>query len=136
MIFCIKQPPKYYNDSMKRFVTGFIFLFFLGQVQTAFPDVPDIKKDCSICHVVHRGVAGVLLIRPLPELCTECHPDRTGKGEHTIGIKPADTITNDLPLDKQWKITCTTCHAPHGEGGFPKMLRKKADEICISCHKK
>ena len=132
--FCIKQPPKYYNDSMKRYVAGFIFLFFLGQAQTAFPDVPEIKKDCSICHVVHRGVAGVLLIRPLPELCTECHPDRTGKGEHSIGIKPKDTI--DLPLDKQGKITCTTCHAPHGEGGFPKMLRKKADEICISCHKK
>jgi predicted CXXCH cytochrome family protein len=121
---------------VKRYVTVFIFLFSLGQVQTAFPDVPDIKKDCSICHAVHKGVAGVLLIRPLPELCTECHPDRTGKGEHSIGIKPADTITNDLPPDKQGEITCTTCHAPHGEGGFPKMLRKEAGELCISCHKR
>jgi predicted CXXCH cytochrome family protein len=134
--YCIKQPPKYYNNSMKSFVKGFMVLFFLGQVQTAFPDVPDIKKDCSICHVVKKGLAGVLLIRPLPELCTECHPDRTGREEHSIGIKPAGTMTNNLPLDKQGKITCTTCHAPHGEGGFPKMLRKKADEICISCHKK
>ena len=136
MIFCIEQLSKYYNNYMKSYVGGFIFLFLLGQVQTAFPDVPDIKKDCSICHLVQRGVVGKPLIRPLPELCTECHPDGTGKGEHAIGIKPADTITNDLPLDKQGEITCTTCHAPHGEGGFPEMLRKKADELCISCHKK
>jgi predicted CXXCH cytochrome family protein len=121
---------------MKRYFAGFIFLFFLGLVQTAFPDIPDIKKDCSICHVVHNGIAGVLLIRPLPELCTECHPDRTSKGEHATGIKPSETMTKDLPLDKQGKITCTTCHAPHGEGGFTKMLRRKANELCISCHKK
>lgn len=135
MIICIKQPPTYYNDFMKRFVAVLIFIFLIGKTQTAFSDVPDIKKDCSICHIVNKGVPGVLL-RPLPELCTECHPDRTGGGEHAIGIKPSETMTKDLPLDKQGKITCTTCHAPHGEGGFPNMLRKKTDEICISCHKK
>lgn len=120
---------------MKWCIGGFIFSLLLCQVQAAFPDIPDIKKDCSICHVLSKGVAGKLLIRPLPELCTECHPDRKGKEEHAIGIKPADTISNGLPLDKQGKITCTTCHAPHAEGGFPAMLRKKADELCISCHK-
>ena len=133
MIICIKQPLTYYNYSMKRYVAGFLFLFILGQVRTSYPDVPDIKKDCSICHVVNNSVTGVL-IRPLPELCTECHPDRSGKGEHALGIKPSEAI--DLPFDKQGKITCTTCHAPHGEGGFPKMLRKEGDEICVSCHKK
>ena len=121
---------------MKRNLMGITFLFFIGSVQAAFPGIPAIKQDCTICHVVHRSVMKELLKRPLPELCTECHPDRTGGGEHRIGMKPALTVPDNLPLDKQGEITCITCHAPHGEGGFPKMLRKNPAELCISCHKK
>jgi predicted CXXCH cytochrome family protein len=121
---------------MNRFIAGLIFLFYFGSVQAAFPKVPDIKKDCSICHLVHKGGRGALLIRPLPDLCTGCHPDRTGAGEHLIGVKPANDTPSSLPLDKRGEITCTTCHAPHGEGDFPKMLRKNPDELCIACHKK
>lgn len=121
---------------MRKYITGILLLLFLVSVHSAFADVPAVKRDCSICHAGSGSGMGMLLKRPLPELCIACHPDRTCKGEHPAGIKPANTITNDLPLDNKGEITCTTCHAPHGEGGFPKMLRKKTAELCISCHKK
>lgn len=122
-----------HTGKLRRHVTGVILLPFLISVCAAFADVPAVKNDCSICHT--EGMES-LLKSPLPDLCTECHPDRTGKGEHAIRIKPADTMTNDLPLDEKGEITCITCHAPHGEGGFTAMLRKKTAELCISCHNK
>lgn len=121
---------------MNRHVASLIVYFYLGSIQAAFPKVPDIKQDCSLCHSIHKAGGGAILIRPLPDLCIGCHPDRTGMGEHPIGIKPAKASSEIQPLDNQGEITCTTCHAPHGEGDHPKMLRKNPDELCIACHKK
>ena len=121
---------------MKINMSHIVFLFFITAVQAVFAAVPAIKKDCTVCHTGHGNVMGVLLKRPLPELCTECHPERTGTGEHPVSIQSSYPVPVGLPLGDSGQITCITCHAPHGEGDFPKMLRKNPTEICISCHKK
>lgn len=93
--------------------------------------------DCNVCHLQHQKdkEGKILLNKPLAELCIFCHPDRKGKGEHVIGIKPSMPVEK-LPLDADGKLTCLTCHDPHAEKGFNKLLRAATfTELCKKCHK-
>ncbi|MDP2166874.1 MAG: cytochrome c3 family protein [Thermodesulfovibrionales bacterium] len=96
--------------------------------------VPPIKKDCGSCHVSHKMATEVLLKSPLSELCAGCHPDRQAPNEHVVDIVPSMPVSN-LPLSDSGKMTCITCHDPHGKGDFPKMLRARPSRICAYCHR-
>lgn len=95
--------------------------------------IPEIKKNCNICHLPH-DTSGKLLNAPLTELCLDCHSERRSPAEHKVDILPQMPVGN-LPL-YEGKITCITCHDPHGKGGFPSMLRERPRLICTKCHKK
>ena len=45
------------------------------------------------------------------------------------------TISNQLPLDRNGELQCTTCHDPH-DSPFSKLLRMPSigSQICIECH--
>jgi predicted CXXCH cytochrome family protein len=94
--------------------------------------LPEIKKDCTICHLSQDGRPGGILKKPLSGLCLECHPARKVPNEHKVDISPAMTVT-DLPL-AEGKMTCVTCHDPHS-ATFPNMLRTAPKELCFRCHK-
>ena len=100
----------------------------------AYAEIPDIKKDCSICHTSHK-MAGYGLKAPVSELCIGCHPDRKAPEEHKVDIVPKMTVSA-LPLDKEGRINCITCHDPHGKAGFEKMLRAPQKDLCRMCHDK
>ncbi len=129
------------DDKHKKMKYAICFCCVIAVVvwyQHAFSsDIPDIKKDCTICHGGHGmtdTVPGRLLVKPVPELCTGCHPQRVGTNEHPIGMKPSMEIPQELSLDGQGQVTCITCHSPHGKEGHPDMLRKPPAEICQACH--
>jgi predicted CXXCH cytochrome family protein len=46
------------------------------------------------------------------------------------------TVSNQLPLDLNGELQCTTCHDPH-DSPFAKLLRmpKIGSQICIECHR-
>jgi len=90
-----------------------------------------VEKPCEFCHTGHMA-SGVLLIKDVNALCSECHQERMQKGEHKVGMSPSMAV-GDLPL-YSGKVACTTCHDPHSKA--PSMLRKPASELCLSCHKK
>ncbi len=91
--------------------------------------------DCNVCHKPHQMGGKILLSKPLEELCSSCHQTRIGAGEHKVGIKPSMPV-EALPLDADGKITCITCHDPHGSKGFDKLLRARDfTELCKKCHK-
>ncbi len=84
---------------------------------------------CSDCHT--RGKA---LKKPtVNELCLSCHPDNTK--DHILGMSPK-TQPAGLPLDKDKKMTCITCHEPHGKGTVDKLLRMDKASLCAACHPK
>lgn len=60
---------------------------------TARPPVnytlPEIEKDCSLCHFPTRTEKVGALRKKLPTLCLECHRDRKAPAEHKVGIVPA-----------------------------------------------
>jgi predicted CXXCH cytochrome family protein len=115
----------------------FVICVFMIPMQVGAENGPAIKKDCKLCHGNHGmsvGNQGMLLISPVPDLCIGCHRDRVGGGEHVIGVTPSESVAEELPLDSDGKVTCTTCHTPHVDGAYPSMLRKQPEEICQSCH--
>lgn len=112
----------------KIFLTSLFFLLlFLG-----FPEaqVPDVHKNCTLCHI-EDGVS--TLREGINETCIGCHTNRPDK-DHPIGLVVKD-ISEKLPLDQENRITCFTCHDPHGKGTEDKLLRLEFNILCIVCHK-
>jgi predicted CXXCH cytochrome family protein len=91
------------------------------------------KHQCDYCHTPHGMAEGTPLKAPLSELCLGCHPDRKNPKEHKVDIVPSMQVKG-LPLDKDGKMTCITCHDPHGKSGFPTLLRIDPAELCFKCH--
>lgn len=93
-------------------------------------NVPEIKKDCAICHVnISEGPA---LNKPLSDLCLDCHPGRKAPAEHKVDIVPSMTVRK-LPLS-EGNMTCITCHDPHADP-YGNMLRERTKDLCFECHK-
>lgn len=98
--------------------------------------VPPVKKDCTLCHVAYAVGAKIVLKTPVSELCLECHGDRIEPGHHVVDVVPAMPVTEGFKLDKAGRMTCITCHDPHGKAGFVRMLRDSPTRICVHCHNK
>ncbi len=80
---------------------------------------PPVKDGmCTACHNPHDSAQPKLLAQPLKDLCTSCHPDKTGfKYAH------GPTATGD----------CTFCHNPH-ESDNERLLVKAGTDLCFMCH--
>ncbi|WP_203473458.1 cytochrome c3 family protein [Dissulfurispira thermophila] len=88
-------------------------------------------KECTACHISHSGGP---VKKPLTELCVTCHRERIEAGEHKVDIIPKFPVPKNLPLTKDGKITCITCHDQHSTD--PLMLRMETIILCNQCHKK
>lgn len=92
---------------------------------------PHDKLECEDCHAAHS-------MAPLLEnsqACLECHDDQAGGDSHPTGVVHEGDPPEDLPLSKDGKLTCGTCHALHEtESRAPALLRKKFNDLCMSCH--
>lgn len=82
---------------------------------------------CSDCHT--RGRA--LKAATINDLCLSCHPANTK--DHVLGVVPQKAPIG-LPLDRDRKMTCDTCHEPHGKGTVGKLLRMDKATLCATCH--
>ena len=81
---------------------------------------------CVTCHNPHPKAGAVpkaLLAKPQFELCTGCHMQK----------KAALMRSSHMPL-REGKMTCTSCHNPHGTP-YPRMLNQvSVNQNCYSCH--
>ena len=82
--------------------------------------------SCVTCHNPHPAGGAVpkaLLRKPQFELCTGCHLQK----------KAALQRSSHMPL-REGKMTCTSCHNPHGTP-YPRMLlQTSVTQNCYSCH--
>jgi len=102
-----------------------------GAGQPASYTLPEIKKDCSICHTPEGALKGGELKKALSLLCLDCHQDRKAPVEHKVDIVPSMDVKG-LPLF-EGKIACATCHDPHRNING-RLLRMPAKKLCIVCH--
>ena len=93
--------------------------------------LPEIKKDCAICHVLEEGKRTDRLKKQLSGLCLDCHLGRVAPSEHKVDIVPSMQVSG-LPLT-DGKITCITCHDPHANR-YGTLLRLKETDLCLACH--
>jgi len=58
-----------------------------------------------------------------PELCLECHQ-----------MKRAQLRRSSHMPYREGKVTCTSCHNPHGSPNPKQLLQATVNENCYSCH--
>jgi DmsE family decaheme c-type cytochrome len=82
---------------------------------------------CTSCHSVHdfKSESHQLKAKDELALCATCHRDKVAKMD----------LPAHMPV-REGKMTCTSCHDPHGTTNV-KLLRvgDNITELCTSCHK-
>jgi hypothetical protein len=76
-------------------------------------------SQCDLCHVAVRQKTIQVKLKTLADqvvngvdICGTCHESSSVK--HMIGKRPDFKVPGFLPLDKEGRITCLTCHYTHG----------------------
>lgn len=92
--------------------------------------------SCDGCHKPHGDASGgatMLLLHDTEiNLCRSCHP---AANDHPVDMIPKRaSVPKELPLDKEGKVVCSTCHDSHGTTKFPKLLRANSQVLCTKCH--
>lgn len=58
-----------------------------------------------------------------PELCLQCHPMRRAQLQRS----------SHMPF-REGKVTCTSCHNPHGTPNPKQLIHATVNATCYSCH--
>lgn len=80
------------------------------------------RKDCSLCHDNSRQrvfSSQTYLIKPVPELCYQCHVDYTTSASYVHGPVAVGR--------------CLFCHNPH-KSRVEHLLIEPEPELCYLCH--
>lgn len=78
--------------------------------------MPYQKKDCTACH--DQNTTGKQ-IKPMPDLCYQCHEDFATRYKVLHGPVGGGQ--------------CTACHNPHLSSNKNLLIRKNQD-VCLYCH--
>ena len=89
---------------------------------------------CKACHDPHASGERFQLIKPINELCSNCHTRLLGveKG-HPVGNHPLKGKPD--PKRKGRELSCSSCHNPHGSS-FRYLLigDMLGGHVCSKCH--
>lgn len=130
------RPPLIRSLVMLLTICSMLTLFGCAQAavqkRTRLPlPLPEIKKDCSTCHVMDGAKRTDSIKKKGSALCLDCHPDRIAPQEHKVDIVPTMQVKG-LPL-LDGKMTCLTCHDPHSNK-YGALLRMQETDLCLACH--
>jgi DmsE family decaheme c-type cytochrome len=82
--------------------------------------------SCVTCHSVHnpRSEDAQLVKATAMQICADCHRDKVAKVDRS----------GHMPV-REGKMTCATCHNPHGSANV-RLLRAgfSSAESCTTCH--
>ncbi len=105
---------------------------------------PTKSGRCNKCHNPHSSPNAFFLRKPIWQLCTTCHAEKTS-GKHVISSFVFSRNKGGHPT-RGWpdpsrpgrQLVCSSCHNPHGSKG-PFLLRTTGStpfKVCKRCHKK
>lgn len=92
-----------------------------------------VRDYCKICHGTDTSK---LSFDPVTT-CTRCHEGNVANhpvSRHPIGKATKIYIPGSLPLTKDGRMVCYTCHEPHNKSQYQKMLRIPYFKLCATCH--
>lgn len=84
---------------------------------------------CTECHQVMKNVTVKYLLKQqsIKETCFKCHAEKKSKAVHS------PHLSQDGAQDGA-KMSCTTCHSPHGSDTPGLLKASSVNENCFSCH--
>ncbi len=105
------------------------------------PHVRTEPKTCVICHIgsPDEGVPvrkenNLKFGGDILALCTSCHSGYRHMHPVKIALSPEMKSPGELPLDKEGKITCITCHDVMEKHGVARKRRVVGRALCLNCH--
>lgn len=108
------------------------------------PENPHGMKDRKACVVCHVGVpaegssprkeSNIRFGGDIVALCSSCHAKYRHMHPVKIALSPDMKSPEELPLDKDGKITCITCHDVMEGHGVARKQRMVGKTLCLNCH--
>ncbi len=83
------------------------------------------KEDytCDSCHCVHHGQGRAMIKGDLTRSCESCHKE----------VKAETALPNHHPV-REGKMTCVSCHNPHGNFTMSETTGPEINALCFDCH--
>jgi len=80
---------------------------------------------CTACHKIHqdKGTVKASLVKAEPDLCYGCHQEYQAKAN----------FPSHHPI-KEGKMTCSSCHEPHGSALKNLKTDERSNDLCFNCH--
>lgn len=128
-------------EGLRVFFALIVFLLLLSvggyagaEKATTNPHLKGGEGFCFDCHTPRPPE----LVYDHVDTCTNCHIGNIENHpvtRHPIDVEVRINTPSPLPLTKENRLVCSTCHDPHDEHGFIKMLRVPYHQLCIQCHR-
>jgi len=99
-------------------------------------DPHDAKGGQSRCSACHTAKPPELSFDPVTT-CVKCHAgnvDSHPVSRHPVGEVARIRVPSFLPLTRDGRMVCYTCHDSHNKTRIKKMLRVEFQSLCSSCH--
>ena len=98
-------------------------------------------KSCIVCHVAKppqaEGQRRPVELRfggDVVALCSSCHQGYRHMHPVKIALAPDMKSPEDLPLDREHRITCVTCHDVMEREGVHRKRKIAGKQLCLNCH--
>lgn len=128
------------NRRIQLFLILSVALLFLFVVMDLWSDFNqsghEFSGRCEFCHLsAPEEGKSERFSRSISYLCQECH-NMPQNNSHPIGVVPSMQVPEEFMLDWSGKMTCATCHDPHGrtENQYLRTDARGRD-FCILCHR-
>lgn len=131
----------------KKHLFGILFFFLVfaaGGIQASKTKDfhgSNSQKNCVKCHIEvppegsnPRAEGNLRFKGNIDEICSECHENYKHDHPVKLVISPAVRGTESLPLDKEGRIVCITCHDVMEKIDVHRKKIASGRELCLSCH--
>jgi len=122
----------------------FLLSWGAGPASGKGPESPHGQKDPKACVKCHVDVpaegsspgkeSNFRFGGDMVALCSSCHAKYRHMHPVKISLSPDMKSPEDLPLDKDGKITCLTCHDVMEGHGVARRRRMVGKALCLNCH--
>lgn len=88
------------------------------------------EVSCTACHTVHGGQRGLLATADEASTCYACHVEIRADAMK----RSTHPLRDASRLSTSGKMTCSSCHNPHGAPSRALVNARSVNDKCYECH--
>jgi DmsE family decaheme c-type cytochrome len=89
-----------------------------------------IGVGCVDCHSVHQNHPGMLKTAAEMDTCLGCHKEQRA----AFMKRSAHPLRDVTHADGAGKMSCSSCHSPHGSQSDKLIAANSVNDLCYTCH--